>query len=275
MDDTESTIPSEKVGIVLEGGSASSLKGVMSPRVKVGIGDFFLVGAKKESPDRMRLVQLSSYDARNDFYTDSPLLKSLMSNQTESVLNLLDENTVILADLDLMPGNDKEPVMPGEQIYNLPSAANNEEVLRLVYGYDLINNRSNYVSFGKLRNKDLSYFLNIQKITMHMGIFGETGAGKSYSMRCLISKLSNMPSRRNPNRKVALPMIVIDANGDYTDLLTTKGLPYVGFGYPEAPRKFLRHYVLSPINGYNSFYDENDEIVKSLIINLSCMFSFT
>ncbi len=67
---------------------------------------------------------------------------------------------------------------------------------------------------------DLPLPLNLEMITMHMGIFGVTGSGKSYSTGVLIEKLSDIPAGKSDDGKdirVALPTIVVDANADYLD----------------------------------------------------------
>jgi len=70
---------------------------------------------------------------------------------------------------------------------------------------------------------------------MHIGVFGETGSGKSYNMRYLIKLLSNIKIGDNIT---ALPMIVIDANGDYIDLASTN-LDIVSTG-----RGWIKRYIL-------------------------------
>ncbi len=57
--------------------------------------------------------------------------------------------------------------------------------------------------------------LDIEAVTMHIGVFGETGSGKSYGVGYLFELLSQIPL--GGGRYGALPVIVIDANGDYLD----------------------------------------------------------
>jgi len=57
--------------------------------------------------------------------------------------------------------------------------------------------------------------LNVENITMHLGVFGETGSGKSYAVGALLEALSRIPL--GGGEYGALPAIVVDANGDYLD----------------------------------------------------------
>ena len=50
---------------------------------------------------------------------------------------------------------------------------------------------------------------------MHMAVFGTTGSGKSYDTGSLIEKFMNI--KVSDVHAVSFPMVIIDANGDYTD----------------------------------------------------------
>lgn len=66
--------------------------------------------------------------------------------------------------------------------------------------------------------KEFPVPLNIENITMHLGVFGNTGSGKSYALGILLEKLSSIPTIIDGKKfEVALPAIVIDANADYLD----------------------------------------------------------
>ncbi len=56
--------------------------------------------------------------------------------------------------------------------------------------------------------------LDVENITMHVGVFGETGSGKSYGVGYLLELLSRIPVG---DGYAALPALVVDANGDYLD----------------------------------------------------------
>ena len=57
--------------------------------------------------------------------------------------------------------------------------------------------------------------LDVEAVTMHIGVFGETGSGKSYGVGYLFELFSQIPL--GEGELGALPIIVIDANADYID----------------------------------------------------------
>jgi hypothetical protein len=69
---------------------------------------------------------------------------------------------------------------------------------------------------------------------MHMGIFGNTGSGKSFTTGAIIEKFCNVPSgdTLNQNPTVAYPMIITDPNSDYLEYATQRA-------------DFLTHYPAS------------------------------
>ncbi len=92
----------------------------------------------------------------------------------------------------------------------------------------------NIVPFGTIVGyESLPLPLDLEALTMHLGIFGETGSGKSYTVGYLIEKLSNIEV---DGVRVAMPILVIDANGDYVDFHET----FISRGFLGAYRKVLR-----------------------------------
>ncbi len=72
------------------------------------------------------------------------------------------------------------------------------------------------VWFGRLLGYEgLGAPLSVENITMHVGVFGETGSGKSYAVGGLLELLSRIPL--GGGLRGALPVMVVDANGDYLD----------------------------------------------------------
>ncbi|ABM81361.1 ATP-binding protein [Hyperthermus butylicus] len=72
------------------------------------------------------------------------------------------------------------------------------------------------VWYGELLGYEgLGLPLDIENITMHVGVFGETGSGKSYGVGYMLELLSRIPL--GDGRYGALPAVVVDANGDYLD----------------------------------------------------------
>jgi len=72
------------------------------------------------------------------------------------------------------------------------------------------------IKFGSLSGYgNLPIPLDVEKIPMHLAVFGVTGSGKSFNTEYLIEKLVNIP--KSDSEYTAYPMIIIDAHGDYLD----------------------------------------------------------
>ncbi|NPA96355.1 MAG: ATP-binding protein [Crenarchaeota archaeon] len=100
------------------------------------------------------------------------------------------------------------PPKPGDSVIDLSELSEPEIFgLRRNYGIVWIERLAGY--------SELKVPLDVEALTMHLGVFGETGSGKSYTMGYLIEKLSSIPTPKGPR---ALPTIVVDANGDYLDM---------------------------------------------------------
>ena len=89
-----------------------------------------------------------------------------------------------------------------------------KEDLPLVYGFS--EEKPGIIWFGSIVGyEELPLALNVEALTMHLGVFGETGSGKSYGFGYLLELLASIPA--GDGVRVALPALVVDANGDYLD----------------------------------------------------------
>lgn len=61
---------------------------------------------------------------------------------------------------------------------------------------------------------DLNIPLLVKNLTMHIGIFGVTGSGKSFTVGALIESLSKI---RYKNKTISYPIIIVDLHGDYRE----------------------------------------------------------
>ncbi len=105
----------------------------------------------------------------------------------------------------------RKPPTPGARVYMLKHGS---ETLRALYGVE--PGDPGIVWYGSLLGyEDLPVAFNVEALTMHLGVFGETGSGKSYGFGYLIELLSQIPI--GGGEYSALPAIVFDANGDYLD----------------------------------------------------------
>ena len=101
------------------------------------------------------------------------------------------------------------PPMPGDRVRVLGRG----ELERLL---GLRPGEPGVVWFGELLGYEgVGVPLDVENITMHVGVFGETGSGKSYGVGYLLELLSRIPV--GDGLHAALPAVVVDANGDYLD----------------------------------------------------------
>jgi DNA helicase HerA-like ATPase len=88
---------------------------------------------------------------------------------------------------------------------------------------------------------------------MHTAIFGTTGSGKSYDMGALLEKLVEIEAK--DNRRISMPVLIIDANGDYLDYVdkfaeenSLGACPTVTrYVFPNSPELGLRRSHIKPI----------------------------
>jgi len=103
------------------------------------------------------------------------------------------------------------PPEPGDPVYGFDET---EHGLSALYGVE--QGEPGVIWYGSLLGyKNLPLALNVEALTMHLGVFGETGSGKSYGFGYLLELLSRIPI--GDEMTEALPAIIVDANGDYID----------------------------------------------------------
>jgi DNA helicase HerA-like ATPase len=105
----------------------------------------------------------------------------------------------------------RKPPQPGAPVYGLHVDRN---LLRRIYGVE--PGHPGVIWYGSLVGyEDLPLALSVEALTMHLGVFGETGSGKSYGFGYLLELLSEVPV--GDGTYSALPALVVDANADYID----------------------------------------------------------
>jgi DNA helicase HerA-like ATPase len=101
------------------------------------------------------------------------------------------------------------PPSPGDRVYKIESE---DEILKII---SPDSKDTYFINFGKLFGyTHVPLSLDINAIPMHLSVLGVTGSGKSYTTGYLIELLSDI---KVGNHKTALPIMIIDANGDYLD----------------------------------------------------------
>ena len=109
-----------------------------------------------------------------------------------------------------------------EQITGIYSS-HNKRIHTINKAANLSSNRSgtfaetNWIQIGTLKSDDsINYTLNIAKFfASHIGIFGNTGSGKSYTLTQLYSRLIDTISQTIPNG-TSTHFLLFDLNGEYS-----------------------------------------------------------
>ncbi|MCD6357361.1 MAG: ATP-binding protein [Thermoproteales archaeon] len=154
------------------------------------------------------------------------------------------------------------PPRPGDQVIKLDLSTYKDDYKELLFGVSKPRiNKNIYkgiIDFGSLSGyQNLPVPLDVEKIPMHLAIFGVTGSGKSFNTGYLIEKLVNIP--KNDHELVAYPLIIIDAHGDYLDYVhyvednRLENIEWIKSGWV---KRFI----------FPNIYYENPEFRKSTLI---------
>lgn len=123
------------------------------------------------------------------------------------------------------------------------------------------------IKFGSLSGyASLPIPLDVEKLPMHLAVFGVTGSGKSFNTGYLIEKLVNIP--KSNSEYVSYPMIIIDAHGDYLDYVNyidEKGLENLDW----MKCGWIQRFVFP--NVYLKPEFRKSELVKPIGINLNLL----
>lgn len=120
-----------------------------------------------------------------------------------------------LCELEILgevPGLKKVSVPPyaGDKVFEIDISKAPEEIFGVSY------QEPGIIWYGSLIGyQDAPVPLTIEGIPMHLAVFGVTGSGKSYDIGALIEKLVKIYA--GENTQLSIPMLIIDANGDYLD----------------------------------------------------------
>ncbi|BFH73827.1 ATP-binding protein [Sulfurisphaera javensis] len=217
----------ESVGIVLQRGENNSISALLKADIEITSGQLFLI----EDGSKKTVVRLDEYSYINEFFDEkAPFSKTLLNDKID--VELLHMNTVIKAEMSIVKRYNHSSVpKPGSIVKLLPEIKDEKDLL----SFYQIPSLQGYIEYGRLAGSKIPLLLDLNAITMHIGIFGETGSGKSYNMRYLITLLSNI---KLGDKLTAIPMIIIDANGDYSDF-TSFNIDLISGG-----RGWIKKYVM-------------------------------
>ncbi len=204
---------------------------------------------------RMLVARVDSIRVESDIGQPGSLWDSLRASSPQSLLEVekLAPPTIIaeasilgVAGRGLNPP--PRPPLPNDLVVELPGDP------RSVFG--VRRDEPGVIWYGSILGyEELPLPLDIEAVTMHIGVFGETGSGKSYGVGYLFELLSRIPLGNGIYG--SLPVIVIDANGDYLDYYET----YVESGKAAGFKRVYR--LVTPRSRHRS-----RAYTKSLVISL-------
>ncbi len=199
-----------KLGIILSGATTREATAQLleSAEGKLREGMLVLVS----SHERKILARISQILPYNAFYTEGDAWSEARRKDLRIPEEIARQYEICKLELliELPHEEIKYPPMPGDPIIKIDPNKHEQEI----YGID--RKTPGYCWYGTLTGyKDAPVPLDIEKIPMHIAVFGTTGSGKSFDTGSLIEKFMRIPV--DEVTSVSFPMIIIDANGDYLD----------------------------------------------------------
>ncbi|MGC9777770.1 MAG: ATP-binding protein [Candidatus Heimdallarchaeota archaeon] len=204
----------KKIGIILSGGTTSTaycqlLESAEKGKITEGR---LLVVKTKLGKILARTAELIPYNA---FYTSGDPWSEVRRKGGDLPQNIARQYEICKLDLlmTLAKGKHKDvkfPPLPGENVVELDLEKNKEEI------FGITEDQAGFIWYGTLLGyENAAIPLSIEKLPMHLAIFGVTGSGKSYDTGVFIENLSRIPI--NKQEKISYPLVIIDAHGDYLD----------------------------------------------------------
>lgn len=131
------------------------------------------------------------------------------------------------------------PPHPGDLVYLYDPSQHEEKLFGMRRGH----RDDKFIWFGnQIGYPDAPIALSIEHMPMHMAIFGVTGSGKSYNMGSIIERLASIPytTKSRSTAYIPYPIIIIDANGDYSDYVQANESTELGsFGQRAISKVFF------------------------------------
>ncbi len=205
------------IGIVLSGSSTSSARFQLTDYGEEKVVEGMLVLVEARGGREKILARIENIQPVNEFFREGDAWSEVRRRGLEVPLVREVAKRYVLVDATLLGrltgsglGDVRYPPEPGDKVYLLDVKRYAKEVFGVKIGDPGIIWYGTILGYG-----DAPVPLDVENLTMHLGVFGETGSGKSYGVGYLIELLSRIPV--GDGRYAALPVIVVDANGDYLD----------------------------------------------------------
>lgn len=204
----------DPIGVILTGSTTQKATCQLfqsAEKGKIREGKFLIV--KSEPGNRHILARVASIIPQNEFFTEGDAWTEARRKQIEIPGQLARQYEI--CELDLlaeMPGAKplSIPPYPNDKVYEMKLPEQAQEI------FGIPSKSEGIMWYGTLVGYENAPIpLNIENITMHIGVFGTTGSGKSYDTGALIEQLVQIYDRED--KILSFPILIIDANGDYLD----------------------------------------------------------
>ena len=229
---------------------------------RIRVGMFLLIKSSFQQKNIAILAQVVSIQKFEDIYQ--------LRRAKESLATLKPRELYKLVIIGIFVDNQflRIIVQPnlGDKVYTIKDSA---EIMNISKHKNEI-----YINFGKLYGyKNILIPLKLKEFFNHCAITGVTGSGKSYTIKQLIMKFSQV---RINNTKIAIPIVVVDAHGDYYDLYDAFRKGKIKHNFGDVIRLVFRNSKawfddprsLSILIDFNSLNPQDMAIMASDLANL-------
>jgi DNA helicase HerA-like ATPase len=246
----------KKIGIILSGATSQEASCQLlesSEKGKISEGILLIV----ETGDKKLLARVSQIIPYNAFYTEGDPWSEARRKGQSIPKEISRQYEICKLDLLIEIPRDeiKSPPQPGDSVITINLSIHEKDIFGVSKG------DPNHIWMGSLSGYNGAPIpLNLEKLPMHLAVFGVTGSGKSYTTGVLIERLSQIPYKKGIS--VSYPLIIIDAHGDYLDYVN-----YVSQGEKIGNIGWIRRYVF-PNAFISTKMRRSSGLVKPIGINL-------
>ncbi len=203
------------LGVILSGSTTRRAEAQILRGAESRIREGMLVGIEAWRGERLVLARVEAVRIESDVQRLGGVWDAVRAENPDVLEQLASlETPIVVVELEILGFAGERGLPP---IPRPPYPGDKVVELRGVDGlFGVRRGDAGIVWYGSLFGySDAPIPLDVEAITMHIGVFGETGSGKSYGVGYLLELLSRIPL--GGGEEAALPALVIDANADYVD----------------------------------------------------------